>query len=454
MFILDERQELLLRKHCAGIYRAMGVKSFNEYEPHKLTWAELNKQSAEAFRSARAMLDKITDDMVADEAKSIEGANNAILEIIDAIANEKDARTEIGNRSPRKMGGSPRAPKGEDVTVGESDEDGAETFALRKDQSMRGFILSRGGDQENYRNMSPGSYVRAMIMGPKNDQEKRALSEGTDSAGGYTTPEILSAQLIDRLRSKSVCFQAGAQLLPLLSDNNNIAKIVTDPTPAWRAENASVANSDPTFIRVTLVPRSLAVMFQVSRELLQDSLNMDEAITTVMTNALALELDRVALTGTGTAPQPRGILNFTGLTTTTFSTAPHANYVPIVNMRTALRGANSDPTAFILSTRDEGKLANAVDTTGQPLRVPEAIINTPRLATTSVPTNLGAGTNESWALAGDFSELLIGIRSEIRIEVLKERYADTLQYGFIAWMRADVVAKHEAAFTKITAILP
>lgn len=47
-----------------------------------------------------------------------------------------------------------------------------------------------------------GNTLRAAITGVRNDVEKRALSIGTDSAGGFTAPESLAYEFIDKLRAK------------------------------------------------------------------------------------------------------------------------------------------------------------------------------------------------------------------------------------------------------------
>ena len=52
---------------------------------------------------------------------------------------------------------------------------------------------------------------------------------------------------------------------------------------------------------------------KISRELLEDSINIGDILTGALANALALELDRVALLGSGTAPEPRGIFNTSGI---------------------------------------------------------------------------------------------------------------------------------------------
>jgi HK97 family phage major capsid protein len=45
--------------------------------------------------------------------------------------------------------------------------------------------------------------------------------------------------------------------------------------------------------------------------------------------------------------------------------------------------------------------------------------------------------------------LLIGVRTGLNIELLKERFADSHQYAFIAHLRADVQIAQPAAFVKI-----
>jgi HK97 family phage major capsid protein len=97
--------------------------------------------------------------------------------------------------------------------------------------------------------------------------------------------------------------------------------------------------------------------------------------------------------------------------------------------------------------QDAGTLAGLTDTTDQPLRMPPALEGIPQLVTTSVPI-----VPTSTIIAGHWPFLLVGIRSQIRIEVLRERYADEMAYGFLAAMRADVAAEHENAFVKITGI--
>src|SRR4030095_2900310 len=106
------------------------------------------------------------------------------------------------------------------------------------------------------------------------------------------------APWIDRLRAALVVARAGAVTVPLSSDTVKIARLLTDPTAAWRSENGAVAESDPTFEAVTFTPRSLDVFFKTSRELVEDSINIAEILEATLVRSFAVEVDRVCLAGT------------------------------------------------------------------------------------------------------------------------------------------------------------
>ena len=84
------------------------------------------------------------------------------------------------------------------------------------------FVQAKSPSEFN--SLSLGKYLRGMTLGATSDLEHRALSEGTDSAGGYTVPTVLSAQLIDMLRADSVIMRAGAQAVPMARDNLSFAR--------------------------------------------------------------------------------------------------------------------------------------------------------------------------------------------------------------------------------------
>lgn len=312
------------------------------------------------------------------------------------------------------------------------------------------------------RNFNLGRLVRGMVAGRWDgaELEQRALSEGTDSAGGFLTPEVLGAQFIDLVRKQARVLEAGAQTVPLESDTHSIPRLATGVTGAWRNENAAVSEEDPTFERVTFKPKSLAVLVRLSVELFEDMTPESAAgIENDITRALALELDRVALRGTGTAPEPKGIRNQTGVEIQSLGT--NGATPTMANLTTAVYGVRKDsiePGAILWSPRTGETFAKLADTTNQPLAYPPEIADLPRLSTAQIPTNLtqGISTDCSEIYVGDFIQLLIGVRPSVgvRVKVLDQRFADTLQVGILAWLRADVQLQHPEGFVVVTGVRP
>lgn len=453
---LEISQIAAVRKHAMTFTASLrkAGQDVESLEMHTLDWQALNQVEKDARHAARALADKIGDMTDESRAAEIERAFDGLTAIAAEAADEKDLRTAKGDRSPRNGIDYSKRPTFEPRSV--SAVDGGDDFepeaewSLAPQQRMRAYAQTRSNDA--YEGLSAGRLLRAMVTGATTDAERRALAEGSDSAGGYTVPKTLSAQLIDNLRAASVCVRAGAQTVPLDSNKHSIAKVVADAVPAWRAENAALNESAPTFGQILFEPKSLAVLVKVSRELLDDSLNVGTALPAVLTAALAKELDRVALIGSGTAPEPRGITNTSGIGTTALGAAL-TSYAPLLVARTGLLTANvGEPTAVIMHPRDEGTLSGLTDTTDQPLALPPRLVGLPMLTTTQIPTDGGAGDDESKIIVGDFRKLLIGMREEIRVEILRERYADNHQVAFIAHMRADIAVQHAAAFHVVTGV--
>lgn len=329
-----------------------------------------------------------------------------------------------------------------------------ESRVLAPGDSFRSWVEQHGKVDAAYKALGFGQFIRAMVCGPRNDLERRALAEGTDSAGGYTVPDIVTSAFIDRLRAAMVTQRAGARTVPLTSDKTTVARLATDPTVAWRLENAEITASDATFEGVVFVPRSLACLVRVSRELLEDSVNIDRMLERAFAESMAVEVDRVALIGTGTPPEPKGISATTnvgsvagGGALTSWDKVLDAVYEVLVDNGPMPTSIVMPPRTFIAMA----KLKQA--TTNAPLPRPPLIDGLTVYQTSALPITEAPGT-ASRIMLGDFTQLLLGIRSSLRVEVLRERYAEFVQYGFLAHLRADVALEHPEAFAMVTGIVP
>lgn len=288
-----------------------------------------------------------------------------------------------------------------------------------------------------------------------------AMSVGTDSSGGFAVPSIVMPGILEALVPASALLTAGAGIIPLSEGAKNFTTAAVDsiPSAAWRLESGNVSESAPTFRAVIAAPKSLAFFFKASRELLADATNMTAALTVAIAQAFAKELDRAGLRGSGTNPEPRGILNTPNIKAVANGAngAALAGYANFFSAAQELLQANAPmPTAAIMSPRSLVKLGGLVDTTGQPLRKPDMLQNLTMLSTSAVPDNLTVGTssNCSEIYVGDFTKVVFMMREQMSIQVAKELFATTGEIGFICHVRADVAVLYPSALAVVTGIKP
>lgn len=303
-------------------------------------------------------------------------------------------------------------------------------------------------------------FVRAVAGMKTSEGAIQALGRGQDTAGGYAVPHTVMPEILSAMTPASSLMQAGVGVVPLDQGVKSVTSAVVNAIPqaAWRTESGALAMSEPTFRGVTAVPQSLAFMFKVSRELLADAPNMEAALRIAIGQAFAKELDRVGLRGSGTAPEPRGLLNTDGVQAVDFggaNGASLASYAPILQGIGAVMNADGPmPSAVIGAPRSVISLAGLVDSTGQPIRKPELLQNLPILHTSQVPVNLTVGTGKdcSELYVGDFRGMYFLMRENVSIQLLREAFASTGEIGFACHVRADVVIPYPQTFAVVKGV--
>jgi HK97 family phage major capsid protein len=301
-----------------------------------------------------------------------------------------------------------------------------------------------------------GRYMREIMK-----EGRSSYGESTDSAGGYTVPTIIMDQLIDRLRSQMVVHAAGATIIQLPSETSSIARVAADPSVSWVTEGTQLTSAAGSFDNVTFNAKTAAMLATASLQLLQDSvLDFEEVIAANLTTVLAHAIDLAALFGTGSSNQPTGLYNISGIPTVSMGTdgAAPASYNELVTAWQTLAGNNvivPDPMTFVMAPRSAGEYALLKDTLNQPLHRPDPIANANFVSTTSVPVNLTQGTasTASPVITGKWSDLLIGVRQDMTVIPLRERFADSLQVGYAVYCRMDVQVAHNDSFVIVQGLL-
>ncbi|HWF31128.1 MAG TPA: phage major capsid protein [Solirubrobacteraceae bacterium] len=312
------------------------------------------------------------------------------------------------------------------------------------------------------RDFSIGRAVRGLVTSDWTDAdlEKRALAEGAGGTGGYAVPSPLATYTIDLIRNAARVVEAGATTVPMESETLTVPRLSAPPSAEWHVENEPLGESDPAFDRVTMKAHTVAVMTKISMELFEDiSASASDRISNSLIQAIALELDRVALRGSGTGAEPLGLRNQEGIELRSMGTngGKLTNWAALIAAVGALKGRNIMPTGIIESSRTAETLAGLTDTLGQPLMAPSYVSDIPVYETNQVPNNTKQGTSNaaSEIYLGRWSDLLIGVRPSIgiRLRQLNERFADNLQIGLIAWLRADIAVAHPQSFNVITGVI-
>lgn len=350
---------------------------------------------------------------------------------------------------------------GQDVMI----VNGQRTRVLRSVSDIRQHYEARASaaGQSATEGMDLASFLRGVAGLPTSPDIRAALTEGTDSQGGFSVPSLVMPQIMEALVPASTVLTAGAGVLPLDDGAKTFTQAIVDtiPTAAWRAEGGAVAESDPAFRGVVATPRSCAFLFKVSRELLMDGVGIEQALLTVIAQAFAKELDRVALRGSGTPPEPRGILNTTNVAAITNGAAGTAlgtiKWSNLLDATKTILGYDAPmPTAAIMAPRTLTGFAALADSTGQPLQRPPLLNDVRFLATSQIPINLtvGASTDCSECYIGDFTKVLFAMREQVSIQRLNELYAATGQLAFVGHIRADVAVLYPRAFAVATGIRP
>jgi HK97 family phage major capsid protein len=297
--------------------------------------------------------------------------------------------------------------------------------------------------------------VKGLIV--PHDVLKRNLLVGTPTAGGNTVAtNLLSGNMIELLRNKMVLPGMGMQMLTGLVGNIAIPRVTGGATAYWVAESGSPTASGQTFDQVAMTPRTLGAQTAISRKLLlQSSLDVEAFVQNDLARVLALELQRVAINGSGTAPEPRGILPTVGIGSVAGGTNGLApNWSHIVGLETEVAQDNADEgtLGYLTNTRVRGRLKQTSKVSGQNGFIWEGgeVNGYQAQVTNAVPSNLVKGSSGAVCSAiifGNFAELIMGLWGGL--ELMVNPYTNAANGGVIvhAFQDADLAVRHAESFS-------
>lgn len=124
----------------------------------------------------------------------------------------------------------------------------------------------------------------------------KALSEGTNAAGGFTVPKPIADAIQDYIRANAVTIPEMDQSLRLQHETLLIPKLTAGSTASHPSENGTITGGDIAFGQTTLSAKKFAALMSVSTELLEDSQNDILAyVQQQFSTDLALDIDNEIL---------------------------------------------------------------------------------------------------------------------------------------------------------------
>lgn len=288
----------------------------------------------------------------------------------------------------------------------------------------------------------------------------RAASVGTFSAGGaLVSTDRLDGSFIDLVRQRSAFISSGVTVLSGLQGNVEIGKQSGKSTYYFVGEDVDVTASDLTFGLVNMSPKTIGARVPVSRRLMiQSSPDIEMLVRNDIINEVTLGVDYTIGYGTGTASQPRGLKNTSGIgsvtmgggTSVTFSTqqggstGDSGDWNDYVGLETAIANANLDVGAmrYIMNSAMRGgcKVTLRASSAGSDyIMTDDGTIN-------GYPVNISNQIQQNDVFFGNFSDLLVGFWSGIDLIVDPYTQSAKGQVLFTAFQDFDVAARRADSF--------
>jgi len=274
---------------------------------------------------------------------------------------------------------------------------------------------------------------------------RRDVTVGTPSAGGYLV-DTQNQSFVEILRNRSVAFSMGARRLSGLRGNVTIPKQTGAATAYWLGTEATaITESAQTFAQISMSPHTVGAYTEVSRQLmLQASPDIEALVNSDLAAVVAIEMDRVALRGSGAGGEPLGIVNTTNVGTTTATTV---DYSKIIDFQEDLAAANIRPVSggYVTTSAVAGILMGKqrFSSTDTPLWEGTLWDGTMAGYRAMSSEQMASGT----MLFGDWTELVIGEWGVLEVDVNPAANFAAGIVGIRAMYTVDIAVRRAEAFS-------
>ncbi len=307
-------------------------------------------------------------------------------------------------------------------------------------------------------------FIPSMLT--RKGMERRDMTAGTTTAGGFTIPTELG-DLIPFLDPRLAVLQAGATLLTGLTGNIDFPRNDAAATAVWEGENDPNAETSPTFDRIQMSPNRLGAFTDISKQLMvQSSIDVENFVRGRLNEAINRALDYALINGDGSTQLITGILNTSGIGSVACGTdGGPLTWGKIVDLETEVAVDNADfgSLAYLTTPGVRGYLKKTEKASGTaqfvwmdgtaPASGPrvDALNGYRAFVSTQVPSNLtkGDGTGLHAVLFGNFNELIVGQWAGLDVVVDPYTSSKNALVTIVVNSWWDAALRHAASFAAI-----
>lgn len=288
---------------------------------------------------------------------------------------------------------------------------------------------------------------------------RRDMTVGTAADGGNLVgTELRPQDFISMLRNAMMLRTLGARMITGLQGNIAIPRQTGGATAYWLAENGAPTETLGAIDQVAMTPKTVGAFTDIARRLLlQSSLDVEQFVRADLAAALALEIDRVGIHGTGASNMPTGILATSGIGDVAGGTnglAPAWSHIVDLESKVSIANADIGSLAYLTNAKVRGKLKQTSQVSGQngfvwekggePLNGYKAGVSN------QVSSALTKGSSSgvcSAILFGNWADLIIGMWGGL--DIMKDPYANSTSGGLriVAMQDVDIAVRHAASFS-------
>jgi HK97 family phage major capsid protein len=246
----------------------------------------------------------------------------------------------------------------------------------------------------------------------------RALGESVLADGGVLVPEIVLESYIELLYANTIYLQGNPLRVQVARGKVSMPRLASGAIGGWVGESQNITADQESFDDVSLNLRKLALVVPWSNDLASHAIASIEALVREdMTLGNSVLVDTAMIRGTGTVYQPRG-LKSEAHADTTFNANATVNAANVTVDTTKMMRLQMDKNIkgtkwfWLFAPRSLMYLWGARDSQNQLIWRDELLRGTfngrPYGVTTTIPINLGGGTDESEVYLVDYAHELYG----------------------------------------------